>query len=160
MTPKPTRVYVDSSVFGGVFDEEFEIASQCFFDLVRAGRFVLLTSESVKNELSKAPDPVQKLFLELLPQAELIPIGKEVLALSTAYLAAGILSPNWSEDALHVATATVGQADLIVSWNFKHIVHFEKIPRYNEVNRLHGWHELAIYSPQEVIHDENEEKDF
>jgi hypothetical protein len=44
-----------------------------------------------------------------------------------------------------------------ISWNFKHIVHFEKIPLYNAVNTLQGYHAIAIYSPQEVIsYDDNE----
>jgi hypothetical protein len=52
---------------------------------------------------------------------------------------------------LHVANATVGGADMIVSWNFRHIVHFRKIRGFNAVNLKEGYATLAIYSPREVV---------
>ncbi len=63
----------------------------------------------------------------------------------------GFWSEKYSTDALHVALATVSQASLIVSWNFKHIVNFQKIPMYNTVNTQHSYSEISIYSPLEVI---------
>jgi hypothetical protein len=61
------------------------------------------------------------------------------------------------EDALHVAVATASDCSLIVSWNFKHIVHFEKIPLYNAVNTLRGHAHIGIFSPLEVIQYEGED---
>jgi hypothetical protein len=55
---------------------------------------------------------------------------------------------------MHVALATVSNSDLIVSWNFKHIVNFQKIPLYNAVNTLNSFGKIAIYSPLEVIENE------
>ncbi|MEE9295555.1 MAG: hypothetical protein V3W34_11415 [Phycisphaerae bacterium] len=151
------RVYADSSVFGGTFDEEFAIVSRRFFDQVGAGRFSMLSSFLVADEVGKGPDQVRALFDRFLPTAELVRVEPESLALQAAYLSARIVSPKWSDDALHVALATVAEADLIVSWNFRHIVHFEKIRRYNAVNRLHGWRELGIHSPREVITYEDQD---
>ena len=145
------RVYPDTSVFGGVFDDDFATASQAFFDQVRAGRFQLVTSFLVRNEIVTAPDPVRDLFAELLPQAETIDLSEGVLRLSQAYLSAGIVGPASAADALHVALASAAGCGLIVSWNFKHIVHYQKIPLYNAVNTLHGYGQIAIRSPQEVI---------
>ncbi|MDE2312950.1 MAG: hypothetical protein KGL04_02090, partial [Elusimicrobia bacterium] len=91
-----------------------------------------------------------------LPKAEIVELAAGALELEQAYLAAGILAPESAMDALHVALATVGRADLIVSWNFKHIVHFDKIREFNATNRLRGWPTLEIYSPKEVIGYEDE----
>jgi hypothetical protein len=55
------------------------------------------------------------------------------------------------DDALHVALATVNNCDMIVSWNFKHIVHYDKIRAYNGINIRLGYSVIAIYSPKEVI---------
>ncbi|CAK0775472.1 PIN domain-containing protein [Gammaproteobacteria bacterium] len=74
-----------------------------------------------------------------------------MLDLRDAYLGAGIVTPKSRDDATHVALATLSQCEIIVSWNFKHIVHFQKIPKYNAVNLLHGYHFIYIYSPSEVI---------
>ncbi len=160
MRRKGIAVYVDSSVFGGTLDDEFANESQEFFEYVRSGRFRLLSSLLVADELAKAPDAVRKLFDELVAAAELIPVTPDALELQQAYLSARIVNPKSSDDALHVALATVGGAELIVSWNFRHIVHFDKIPRYNAVNRLYGWRELAIHSPQEVMIYEDENEDL
>ena len=81
---------------------------------------------------------------------------KAALGLQGAYLKAGIVEARWATDALHVALATVSACSLIVSWNFAHIVHFDKIRLYNAVNVLNGFEHIAIHSPQEAIAYENE----
>jgi len=151
---KPVRVYADTSVYGGVFDEEFSEASKAFFNLVRSGAFTLCVSEVVHQELAVAPYQVNELFQELLPGAELLDIEPEALELQRAYIVEGILTERWYDDALHVSLATVAECSVIVSWNFKHIVNFRKIPLFNAVNALKGYRQIAIHSPQEVIYYE------
>lgn len=151
------RVYADTSVFGGVFDEEFRAASTTFFDQVRRGRFALVTSALVRREVLAAPQNVQELFIELLAVAELVEIPVEAERLQQAYVSAGIVAERWVADALHVALATVAGCTMIVSWNFRHIVNFRRIPLYNAVNTLHGYGNIAIFSPPEVIADEDED---
>jgi len=97
------RVYADSSVFGGLFDSEFAAESLTFFEQVRAGRFLLMSSVLVSDELRGAPEPVRTLFDALLPDAELVQVGLAAVTLQSAYLAAGILTQKWADDALHVA---------------------------------------------------------
>ncbi len=152
---KQIRIYADTSVFGGVFDEEFQEPSKAFFDAIREERFILVTSELVRQEIEAGPQSVRQLFSEILPIVEIAEITPDALKLQDAYMGAGILSEKYSTDALHVALATVSHASLIVSWNFKHIVNFQKIPLYSAVNTLHGYSEIAIYSPLEVIEYED-----
>jgi hypothetical protein len=152
------RVYVDTCVFGGAFDTEFQTATQQFFDDVRSGSFHLLVSALVRDELNEAPLRVRDLFSEMLQWTTVAPISADALDLQQAYIDAGILTPKWADDALHVAMATVSDCSLIVSWNFKHIVHYEKIPQYNAVNAKYGYRSLAIYSPLEVANYGNEEE--
>jgi len=151
------RVYADTSVFGGVFDEEFDAASQAFFDAIRNEKFQLITSDLVRREIEAGPEKIVKLFHNILALAEIIEIGTDALKLQDAYIKAKIVTEKYATDALHVALATVSQASLIVSWNFKHIVNFEKIPLYSAVNVLQGYTEIAIYSPLEVIGHEDED---
>jgi hypothetical protein len=93
-------------------------------------------------------------FEEFLPTAQLLDIGPDALELQQAYIVEGILSEKWYDDALHVALATVAECNVIVSWNFKHIVNFRKIPLFNAVNVLKGYRQIAIHSPLEVINYE------
>lgn len=149
------RAYADTSVFGGVFDEEFKKPSKKFFDIIRAGDIKLLTSELVREEIQAGPHKVQAFFEEILSFAEVVGISKAVLELQKTYVNKKIVSKKYATDALHVALATVAGARVIVSWNFKHIVNFQKIPMYNAANASQGYHPIGIYSPLEVTEYED-----
>ncbi len=151
-------VYVDTSVFGGVFDPEFERASRTFFDRVRDGSLQAAVSALVLEELKWAPPRVQALFAELEPLLVRVRVGDAAYELQEAYLEACVIGRKWETDALHVATATVRGCRAIVSWNFRHIVHFEKISLYNGVNLVRGYPAIAIHTPQEVITYDDEEE--
>jgi hypothetical protein len=152
---QPIRVYADTSVYGGVFDEEFAKPSRSFFDWVRQGRFRLVLSALVRSEIAQAPEHVRAFVAERETMAELVDAGDDAIKLRRAYLDAGIVGPKWNVDALHVAVATVSNCRVIVSWNFKHIVHFQKIPLYNGINQSMGYAPIAIHSPEEVIANED-----
>ena len=145
------KIYADTSVFGGVFDEEFAQDSRQFFEDVLIGKFSLVISALVEQEIESAPELVRVNFMRFVSTSELAEISPSVLDLRDAYLSAGIVTPKSTDDATHVALATISQCEIIVSWNFKHIVHFQKIPKYNAVNALHGYRSINIYSPSEVI---------
>ena len=115
---KVLRVYADTSVFGGVYDDEFRQPSQTFFEQVKNGRFILVTSAVVQDEMVAAPSAVRDFFEEMLGLAEVTDITESALDLRDTYLQAHILTPKYSDDALHVALATVTECPLIVSWNF------------------------------------------
>ncbi len=151
------RVYVDTSVFGGVNDDEFALSSRRFFDLVRRGKYSVLVSIQTTTELEGAPVPVREVLKGLTPgQVEEVPVDSEVYALADAYIGAGVLGEAARGDAIHVAAATVAGADLIVSWNFKHIVRYDRIQKFNAVNTFRGYRGLDIRSPLEVGDDEEE----
>jgi predicted nucleic acid-binding protein len=146
------RVYADTSVFGGCFDDEFRAESVRFFDEVRSGRFVVVVSDVTLDELSLAPESVRRILADLLPsRVEVVNSSEESNELKQAYLDAGVVGPASRNDAAHIALATIFGAELVVSWNFKHIVHFEKIAGYEGVNSLRGYRSPKIYSPREVV---------
>jgi hypothetical protein len=151
-TAKPIRVYADTSVFGGVFDTEFERPSRRFFEDVRQGRIQLVISDTTALELTEAPERVRRILADLPPSSvERIILDEEIERLRDAYLAHGVVGAAARRDAEHIAAATVADVDMIVSWNFKHIVHYEKISGYQGVNILEGYGAVRIYSPWEVI---------
>lgn len=148
------RVYVDTSVFGGVQDEEFCEASQRFFDRVHKGEFVVLLSTVTLRELEKSPNAIKTVWQNLpVELVEILPINDDIKELSEAYLNADVLTASSLNDALHVAAATAAGADLILSWNFKHIVNFSRIRGFNSVNISLGYRTLTILSPLEVSYD-------
>ncbi len=150
------RVYADTSVFGGAQDEEFKENSLNFFNKVTNGEFIVLLSTETLRELSGSPKEVQSVMLNLPDSSiEEVPIDDEVRDLANEYIAAEVLGQASFSDALHVSAATVAGADLILSWNFRHIVNFNRIRGFNSVNIRFGYRTMTILSPKEVS-DENE----
>ena len=155
---KTLRIYLDTSVVGGCFDPEFAVWSLALMDDFRRGTFRPVLSELLAAELEHAPEPVLALYAELLSLADApVPITAEATELLARYVARAIVGPRFRNDMLHIALATVADADVVVSWNFRHIVHFQKIPLYNAVNQQRGYRAIAIHPPLEVIGDEDEE---
>jgi len=149
---KRTRVYVDTSVIGGCFDKEFAAESRAVVQAAREGRFVLLLSDLLADELAAARPEIQNVLSGLPPEAhEEVVGGEESERLRDAYLKAGVVGPRHAADAEHIALATASRADLLVSWNFKHIVHLDKIRGFNAVNLREGYPAIEIRSPREVI---------
>ncbi len=146
------RVYIDTSVVGGCFDDEFSEESRALFDMAKRGEISLLISNILVDELTLAPERVQEVVTEL-PQdsLEVVQENEESRGLRDKYLEAGVIGIIYANDAHHVAIATVSGADMIVSWNFKHIVHYEKIRQFNQVNTEAGYDAVEIFSPFEVI---------
>ena len=152
MRERRLRVYADTSVFGGCFDDEFAEDSKAFFDEIRAGRFTLVVSTVTLRELLDAPEDVRRILPSLPGESvEHFPDHPEVVELRDAYIEAGVVGLGSREDAEHVAAASVADVDMIVSWNFRHIVHFDKINAYHGVNLIRGYKPVSIYSPKEVI---------
>jgi len=158
---KVQRVYVGTSVVGGCFDDEFAPWSNGLMKDFRLGNFEAVVSEIVTAEIEDdAPSDVQKQYEWLLGlnPAEL-ETDDDVVELATTYMDRGILTSNYLDDALHVALASTNAIEVLVSWNFRHIVHFEKIRRFNAVNQELGYRPFEIRSPREVTHYGPDEED-
>ena len=154
---KRQRIYVDTSVLGGCFDPEFLPWSNTLMQDFRSGRVQPVLSEVTAAEVAAAPEPVRGLHAELLglPAAEVLPVTPEALTLLAAYEAKDILGQRFRNDMLHIAVATIADVDVLVSWNFRHIVRLDKIRLFSAVSLELGYKPLSIHSPREVAtHDE------
>ena len=150
---KRQRIYTDTSVIGGCFDAEFETWSRGLFQDFRLGLFFPVVSSVVAAEVEDAPEQVRDAYDELISlDAEVLLVTHEALDLADAYLERGVLTPKYYDDATHIALATLADVDLLVSWNFRHIVHYDKIRAFNAVNLERGYKPIQIYSPREVTH--------
>lgn len=123
------------------------------------GNFKAVVSTIVDAEIQGAPEKVKQTYFDLLASDhEFLDVSEETIKLADDYLERGILTPKFADDALHIALASVANVDVLVSWNFKHIVHFDKIRRFTAVNIERGYKPLQIYSPREVT-NYGDEKD-
>ncbi len=151
------RLYLDTSVFGGVFDQEFDVESKRLIAAIHKKKAIVMMSDVVLEEIENAPAEVKAVVRDLpKDQQVFVDTTEEVIKLRDEYLSRKILTPKSIDDATHVALATVNRADAIVSWNFKHIVRLDKMKQYNQVNFSLGYGILQIVSPKEVVFDEKE----
>jgi len=154
---RPPLIYVDASVIGGCEDAEFRADSLALWREFVAGRHMMVLSEHVLRELRGAPEAVRGHIGEVPVDHTIVLLDStEAAELAEAYLRRGIVGGGSHADALHVALATVGRADVLVSWNFRHIVNLDRIRLFNSVNLELGYGTIEIRTPKEVLAYEEE----
>jgi hypothetical protein len=149
------RIYVDASVVGGCEDDEFSAHSVRLMECFVRGDLVLVVSTLTLQELAAAPQEVRR-HIAGVPEGhiETLQLDAEARELAEAYIAEGVITAQMRADAQHIAIATVARVDVLVSWNFKHIVNLRRIHGYNSVNLRRGYPTLEIRAPREVLPDE------
>ena len=146
------RVYIDTSVIGGYFDEEFEFYTKLFFEKVEQGKFKIILSDILTTELQGAPDNVVTFFKSISKrQIEYVDQTEDSIQLGEEYLNEGVVGKTSRTDCRHIALATLVNADILVSGNFKHIVNITRIRGYNSVNIKNGHRILEIRTPREIL---------
>ena len=150
---KILSIYIENSVIGGYFDDEFKNFTHKLFEKFRNGTYKPIVSSHVIAELENGAPEYVKEVLKTINYEEHI-VNDEMLELAKKYMEQKIVSKNYYSDALHIAVATILRVDVMVSWNFKHIVNLGKIKLFNSVNLKEGYSILEIRSPREVIEND------
>ena len=148
MINKVTSLYLDTSIFGGYYDETFMQETRLLFEKIKAGKYNVFISGTVMEELEKAPKNVKNLLKNM--EFQLIEVTQECRNLADEYLKEKVVGKTSKDDCIHIATATINNIDYLISWNFKHIVNVERIKGYNSVNTKYGYKQLEIHSPKEM----------
>ena len=150
------RFYFDTSVFGGIYDKEFEEETLQLFERVKLGKIICMYSDLTETELLNASEHI-RLYFKNLPKenTERVIINKEIIELATKYIDEKVVGKTSFDDCLHIATATLNKADILVSWNFKHIVNVYRIRGYNSINLRMNYLSLEIRSPKEILEYED-----
>ena len=146
------RIYIDTSVIGGYYDIEFEKATRQLFERIVNKEFEVYFSEVNEAELINAPQHVKEVK-NLIPSNCLyyISVVDEVETLAQLYINEKALGKANENDAYHIALASVNRIDCLISWNFKHIVNYDKIKMFNAINMRFGYPLIDIRSPLEFL---------
>ena len=121
-------------------------------DKFKRGEMIAVISELTTLELKDAPQEVQDILKEIPERKiEYVELTEEAVNLAGKYITEGVIGRGKLVDAEHIAVATINRVDVLVSWNFRHIVNLQKIRGYNSVNLKYGYPLLEIRSPLEVI---------
>jgi hypothetical protein len=135
-----------------LFDEEFKKYTEPLFERIKNAEFQLLYSNITEDELKFAPERIRNI-VNSLPEnsTEYVKSDVETVNLAKKYIAEKVVGTTSYADCLHIALATIHNANILVSWNFKHIVNVVRIIGYNAVNLSEGYKQIDIRSPRELI---------
>lgn len=149
------RLYFDTSIFGGIYDIEFQRETNLLFEMVKSGEIICVYSDLCELELENAPEQVKEHFLNLNEtQTEFVEITEEINLLAEQYVKEKVVGETSIDDCRHIVCATINKVDYLVSWNFKHIVNVFRIRGYNSINIKNGYIQIDIRSPKEIIKNE------
>ena len=151
------RIYIDTSVVGGYFDEEFKDDTLPLFERLEKGEIIFVVSDLLDLELINAPQKVRELLHNYsIEKFNRIELTEEAILLAETYIAEKVVGKTSLEDCRHIAMATIHKVDVLASWNFKHIVNLDKIKGYNSVNLKLGYQMIEIRSPKDLINYGND----
>ena len=151
------RIYIDTSVVGGYFDEEFNEATTALFQRLENGEIVFVISDLLDLELINAPQKVRELLYNYSSDKFVrVELTEEAIKLADTYISEKVVGKTSVEDCRHIALATINKVDVLASWNFKHIVNLDRIKGYNSVNLKLGYQMIEIRSPKDLINYEND----
>lgn len=146
------RIYIDTSVVGGYFDEEFSDTTRRLFERLENKEIVFVISDLLDLELIGVPKNVRELLHGFsTDKFERVQLIEEAIRLADTYIAEKVVGSSSLEDCRHIAVATIYKVDVLASWNFKHIVNLDKIKGYNSINYRLGYPMIEIRSPKDLI---------
>lgn len=146
------KLYLDTSIFGGYFETEFQVWTKKLVDEILKGVYTAIITDLTLFELENAPVHVRDLADKIITtNAEFIRVDDACSRLADKYIKEKIVTTKYQSDALHIATATINKIDVVTSWNFKHIVNLNRIRLYNSVNLKYGHSMVEIRSPREIV---------
>ena len=145
-------IYIDTSVIGGFFDEEFKEVTMKLFERLERNEIIFVVSDLTDLELMNAPLQVRKHLLKYSSeQFQRVELTEEAIKLADTYIEEKVVGKTSIEDCRHIAIATINKVDVLASWNFKHIVNLDRIKGYNSVNLRLGYSMIEIRSPKDLI---------
>ena len=149
---KQQRIYIDTSIVGGFFDEEFEKETKLLFKRLENKEVIFVISEVLLGELENAPERVRTLLNNYNDDyLERVLLTVEARELANKYITENVIGKTSLDDCRHIALATINRVDVLASWNFKHIVNLIRIRGYNAVNLKNGYQTIEIRNPKELI---------
>lgn len=150
------RIYLENSVLSGSLDTDEPKFMKFSNELLRSVKQNIhkgFISKLVQEEISRAPSKIRVTLERRISRLSLVvlEIDEEVLNLAKEYVDAKLVPENYRADAIHIAVATANRLDVLVSWNLAHIVRPKTINGVNEINKLKGYEEIKIMTPEMML---------
>lgn len=146
------KIYLDTSVLSAYFDDRDPTRQKVTQDFwPRLNEYEKYVSELVLEELSKMTDTVKKgAVLKLASDFQILELSDEVNVLAKAYIKRGLFPNRYFADALHLALASSNGINILISWNFEHLVKRKTRILANTINLELKYPQVEIIAPPEL----------
>jgi len=157
---KKLKIYLDTSVISHLdapdTPDKMNDTLKLWED-IKAAAYEVYISDLTIEELNDCPEPKRAEMLSALLDIEYSEIEQDERSkqLSLLYFEVGGLPPKSKEDAAHIAIASVNDCDIILSWNFKHIVNLRAMNAVEAVNFQKRYKNIRILSPTMLLDGED-----
>jgi len=156
---KIPKIYLETTIFNFVFADDApdkRADTLRLFEEIKAGKYLPYSSVHATGEILKTKDDRRDKMIDLIKKykIEILKDTDEIEKLASTYVAEKMIPEKYSDDARHIATASYYGLDMIVSWNFQHIVKVKTITLTESINIKYGYKRVLINSPTEVIENE------
>jgi len=153
---KKPLMYLDTSVVSYLEQEdapEKMIETRLFWEKIKAGEFDIALSEVTIRELDQCPEPKRLKFINHLKEIRysLIKLDDKIESFTRKFIENEVLTEKSIDDCRHIACSIVYGCDIIVSWNFKHIVNYKTIDGVKRVSLMTGYKDISIYTPAMLL---------
>ncbi len=158
---KKLKLYLDTSVISHLFADDTPdkmVDTNRMWEDCIAGKYDIYISPVVASEVDNCFEPKRSWMLEKMDEIQFDILKKtdEITDLANEYIKGGVLKEKSFDDCLHIAFAAVYNCDVIVSWNFKHLVNYKTINKVRIVNAINQYKEISIVSPTMLVEEEEE----
>lgn len=150
------KLYLDTSVISHLFADDvpdkMADTKELWQDFINE-KYEVFISDTTLEEIDRCHEPKRGKMTEKLDECDIqfLKISNEVTSLAGEYLKNGILNHKSIDDCKHIAFAVVNNCDIVVSWNFKHLVNYQTINKVKIVNAINLYKEISIVSPTMLI---------
>jgi len=147
------KIYLDSSVPSRYYDDERPEEKRVtrLWWKNELPEYEVVVSAVTVGEIQKTEEPdIRDKLLELIKDIKALPVTPECEKLADLYIDNKIVKEKFRNDALHIAVASVNRVDILVSWNFGHMVNLKTRTKVNAINLLNDYDEINIVSPYEL----------
>lgn len=149
---KKLKIYLDTSVYSALYDDRDKIRqnqTKEFWDNIK--NYELCYSDINLEEINGVTNQELRNKLKiLLNKGKRIEESSEVKELSQIYVKEGLIPEKYESDAMHIAFTSVYSLDILVSWNFKHLVKRKTRIGVNLINLREGYKSIEILAPPEL----------
>lgn len=153
------KVYLDTSVISYLDQKdtpERMKETQDMWEFFKKGQYEVYISDVVVYEIKKCSMEKREILLDYLDQIEynIIETDENTVSLAEKFIDFGVLKRKSYDDCRHIAAAVLAGCDIIISWNFKHIVNVKTIQGVKAVTTYEGYKDLMIYPPSALLREE------